>query len=168
MEEYSQEVTRKVWIAYLTNSGPLHKLMSTRHLPLLRPECTITCQLLRLSHFWNTNIKSLISGALSTILHWTSHLHRATILVPVRLIHLGCEGEPFGVKFSPEHRWKYVQQMNTDKVMLIKWWECISLLQKFVDSVLTPIREMLWCSFHPLAFRIWQCRKMHHQGNQLS
>lgn len=42
-------------------------------------------------------------------------------LVPVRLIYPDREGETFGVKFSPEHRWKYMRGMNTDEVVLIKW-----------------------------------------------
>jgi len=42
-------------------------------------------------------------------------------LVPVKLIYPDREGEVFGVKFTPEHRWKYLRGMNTDEVVLIKW-----------------------------------------------
>jgi len=42
-------------------------------------------------------------------------------LVPVRLIYPDHEGETFGVKFSPEHKWKYVRGLNTDEVVFIKW-----------------------------------------------
>ncbi|KIM75150.1 hypothetical protein PILCRDRAFT_32798, partial [Piloderma croceum F 1598] len=37
-------------------------------------------------------------------------------LVPVSLIYPDRVGEMFGVKFSPEHRWKYMQGLNTDEV----------------------------------------------------
>jgi hypothetical protein len=31
------------------------------------------------------------------------------------------EGETFGVKHSPDHRWKYVSGMRPDEYVLIKW-----------------------------------------------
>jgi hypothetical protein len=42
-------------------------------------------------------------------------------LVPVTLVYPDREGETFGVKFNPAHRWKYERGMKLDEVVLIKW-----------------------------------------------
>lgn len=45
-------------------------------------------------------------------------------LVPVTLVYPDHEGETYGVKFNPSHRWKYKKEMNLDEVVLIKWFAC--------------------------------------------
>jgi len=56
-------------------------------------------------------------------------------LVPVRLLYPDREGETFGVKYSPEHRWKYVRGLTTDEVVLIK---CFDSVQDGSVAVFTP------------------------------
>lgn len=43
-------------------------------------------------------------------------------LIPVALIYSDHEGETFGVKFNPSHKWKYLREMQLDEVVLIKWF----------------------------------------------
>lgn len=43
-------------------------------------------------------------------------------LVPIALIYPDREGETYGVKFNPTHRWKYQRGMKPDEVVLIKWF----------------------------------------------
>jgi hypothetical protein len=42
-------------------------------------------------------------------------------LIAQRLIYKDMEGEIFGVKHNPNHRWKYVSGMKPDEYVLIKW-----------------------------------------------
>jgi hypothetical protein len=42
-------------------------------------------------------------------------------LTPVALIYETLEGETFGVKYNPNHRWKYVSGVRPDEYALIKW-----------------------------------------------
>jgi hypothetical protein len=42
-------------------------------------------------------------------------------LIPVAHIYEEMEDETFGVKYSPDHRWKYVSGMRPDEYVLIKW-----------------------------------------------
>jgi len=56
-------------------------------------------------------------------------------LVPVRLLYPDREGETFGVKYSPDHRWKYVRGLNTDEVVLIK---CFDSVRDGSVAVFTP------------------------------
>jgi len=42
-------------------------------------------------------------------------------LVPVTLIYPDREGEAFWVKFNEAHKWKYMQGMEPDEFVLIKW-----------------------------------------------
>ncbi|KAG1727479.1 uncharacterized protein EDB91DRAFT_891872 [Suillus paluster] len=44
-------------------------------------------------------------------------------LVPVTLVYPDREGETFGVKFNPAHRWKYDKDMKQDEVVLIKCYD---------------------------------------------
>ncbi|KAG1847341.1 hypothetical protein DFJ58DRAFT_717223 [Suillus subalutaceus] len=44
-------------------------------------------------------------------------------LVPVTLVYPDREGETFGVKFNPTHRWKYERGMKPDEVVLIKCYD---------------------------------------------
>lgn len=44
-------------------------------------------------------------------------------LVPVTLVYPDREGETFGVKFNPTHRWKYGKGMKPDEVVLIKCYD---------------------------------------------
>ncbi|KAG1728912.1 hypothetical protein EDB19DRAFT_1745201 [Suillus lakei] len=46
-------------------------------------------------------------------------------LVPVTLVYPDREGETFGVKFNPAHRWKYERGMKVDEVVLIKCYDSI-------------------------------------------
>ena len=43
-------------------------------------------------------------------------------VVPVTLRYPDREGETFGVKYSPEHHWKYLKGMQPDEFVLIKWF----------------------------------------------
>lgn len=43
-------------------------------------------------------------------------------LVPTTLKYPDHDGETNSVKFSPEHRWKYVRGMRPDEAVLIKWY----------------------------------------------
>jgi len=56
-------------------------------------------------------------------------------LVPVKLVFPDRVGETFGVKYSPNHKWKYVRGMNTDEVVFIK---CFDSLQDEGVAVFTP------------------------------
>ncbi|OAX38477.1 hypothetical protein K503DRAFT_741154 [Rhizopogon vinicolor AM-OR11-026] len=44
-------------------------------------------------------------------------------LVPVTLVYPDHEGETYGVKFNPSHRWKYKKEMKQDEVVLIKCYD---------------------------------------------
>jgi len=58
-----------------------------------------------------------------------------TDLVPTTLRYPERDGETFGVKFNPNHRWKYLRGMNTDEIVLIK---CFDSVQDGSVAVLTP------------------------------
>ena len=40
---------------------------------------------------------------------------------PVALIYPDYEGETLGIKYNPNHKWKYLHGMTPDEVVLIKW-----------------------------------------------
>ncbi|KAG1883568.1 hypothetical protein F4604DRAFT_1735447 [Suillus subluteus] len=42
-------------------------------------------------------------------------------LVPVALLYPDREGETFGVKYNPNHQWKYLKAMTPEEFVLIKW-----------------------------------------------
>ena len=43
-------------------------------------------------------------------------------MVPVTLVYPDREpGETLGVKFNPDHRWRYFRGMTPDELVLIKW-----------------------------------------------
>ena len=42
-------------------------------------------------------------------------------VVPVTLVYPDREGETLGVKFNPDHRWRYFRGMTPDELVLIKW-----------------------------------------------
>ncbi len=44
-----------------------------------------------------------------------------TDLVPTTLKYPDRDGETFGVKYNPNHKWKYLKGMTTDEIVLIKW-----------------------------------------------
>ncbi|KAH7923037.1 hypothetical protein BV22DRAFT_1130944 [Leucogyrophana mollusca] len=46
-------------------------------------------------------------------------------LVPVALIYPDREGETMGVKFNPNHKWKYQKEMRQDEVVLIKCYDSV-------------------------------------------
>ncbi|KAK7025454.1 hypothetical protein VNI00_015982 [Paramarasmius palmivorus] len=64
-----------------------------------------------------------------------STIDRKADLVPVALIYPDREGETFGVKFSPDHRWKYKKGMTPEEVVLIK---CYDSIEDGSVAVLTP------------------------------
>lgn len=39
----------------------------------------------------------------------------------VQLVYPDKVGETFSVKYSPEHKWKYLRGMTPDEIVLIKW-----------------------------------------------
>lgn len=41
--------------------------------------------------------------------------------LPVSLVYPDREGETFGIKYNPNHKWKYVRGMGPDEIVLIKW-----------------------------------------------
>ncbi|KAJ3562997.1 hypothetical protein NP233_g9224 [Leucocoprinus birnbaumii] len=54
---------------------------------------------------------------------------------PVALIYPDREGETLGVKYSPEHRWKYLRGMTPDEIVLIK---CADSIQDGSVAAFTP------------------------------
>jgi len=58
-----------------------------------------------------------------------------TDLAPVTLKYPDRDGETFGVKHNPNHKWKYLRGMNTDEIVLIK---CFDSVQDGSVAVLTP------------------------------
>jgi hypothetical protein len=45
---------------------------------------------------------------------------------PVALIFPHREGETLGVKYNPNHKWKYLHGMTPDEIVLIKWYVALS------------------------------------------
>ena len=43
-------------------------------------------------------------------------------LTPTTLRYPDRDGETLGVKYSPNHRWKYLKGMEPDEFVLIKWY----------------------------------------------
>ena len=41
---------------------------------------------------------------------------------PMALIYPNHEGETLGVKYNPNHKWKYLHGMTPDEIVLIKWY----------------------------------------------
>ncbi|KAG1835489.1 hypothetical protein EV424DRAFT_1524014 [Suillus variegatus] len=56
-------------------------------------------------------------------------------LVPVALVYPDREGETFGVKYNPNHRWKYMKSMTPEEFVLIK---CFDSVQDGSVARLTP------------------------------
>ncbi|THV02827.1 hypothetical protein K435DRAFT_716477 [Dendrothele bispora CBS 962.96] len=56
-------------------------------------------------------------------------------LVPVALVYPDREGETLGVRYNPEHKWKYLKGMTPDEAVLIK---CYDSKEDGSVSVLTP------------------------------
>ncbi|KAF9078259.1 hypothetical protein BDP27DRAFT_1397303 [Rhodocollybia butyracea] len=62
-------------------------------------------------------------------------INRAEDLVPIALIYPDREGETYGVKHNPGHKWKYLRGMTPEEIVLIK---CFDSIQDGSVSVLTP------------------------------
>jgi len=58
-----------------------------------------------------------------------------TDLVPTTLKYPDRDGETFGVKYNPNHKWKYLKGMTTDEIVLIK---CFDSVQDGSVAILTP------------------------------
>ncbi|TFY80643.1 hypothetical protein EWM64_g3374 [Hericium alpestre] len=56
-------------------------------------------------------------------------------LIPVTLVYPDHEGETFGVKYNPAHKWKYLREMTPEEGLLIK---CFDSIQDGSVAVLTP------------------------------
>lgn len=56
-------------------------------------------------------------------------------VVPVTLVYPDREGETLGVKFNPDHRWRYFRGMTPDELVLIK---CFDSVQDGSVAVFTP------------------------------
>jgi len=56
-------------------------------------------------------------------------------LVATDLKYPDRDGETFGVKFNPNHRWKYLKGMSPDEIVLIK---CFDSIQDGSVAILTP------------------------------
>ncbi|KAG2138403.1 uncharacterized protein EDB93DRAFT_1090761, partial [Suillus bovinus] len=59
-------------------------------------------------------------------------------LISVALIYPDREGETFGVKYSPNHQWKYMKAMTPEKFVLIKWRANFDSVQDGSVARLTP------------------------------
>ncbi|KAJ3743709.1 hypothetical protein DFH05DRAFT_1242656 [Lentinula detonsa] len=44
-------------------------------------------------------------------------------LVPIALLYPDREGETYGVKYNPEHKWKYLKGMTPEEIVLIKCYD---------------------------------------------
>ena len=42
-------------------------------------------------------------------------------IVPVRFLYPDREGETLGVRYNPNHKWKYVSGLTPEEFVLIKW-----------------------------------------------
>ncbi|KAJ3900480.1 hypothetical protein F5879DRAFT_972625 [Lentinula edodes] len=62
-------------------------------------------------------------------------MNREKDLVPIALIYPDREGETYGVKYSPEQKWKYLKGMTPEEIVLIK---CYDSIEDGSVSVLTP------------------------------
>ncbi|KAI0790847.1 hypothetical protein C8Q75DRAFT_760960 [Abortiporus biennis] len=62
-------------------------------------------------------------------------IDRKNDLHPVALIYPEREGETFGVKYNPNHKWKYVKGMTPDEFVLIK---CFDSQEDGKTAILTP------------------------------
>lgn len=49
---------------------------------------------------------------------------------PVALIFPKREGETLGVKYNPNHKWKYLHGMTPDEIVLIKWYVALLVLKE--------------------------------------
>ncbi|KAF5340245.1 hypothetical protein D9611_007795 [Ephemerocybe angulata] len=58
-----------------------------------------------------------------------------TDTLPIALIYPDREGETYGIKHNPNHKWKYLKGMTPDEVVLIK---CFDSLQDGSVAVFTP------------------------------
>ncbi|TFK32511.1 hypothetical protein BDQ12DRAFT_692393 [Crucibulum laeve] len=56
-------------------------------------------------------------------------------ILPVALIYPDREGETLGVKYNPDHKWKYLRGMTPDELVLIK---CADSIQDGSVAVFTP------------------------------
>lgn len=45
------------------------------------------------------------------------------------------DGEVSAVKFSPEHRWKYIRGLTPEEGVLIKWWVSFSLVSHHLRAL---------------------------------
>jgi len=62
-------------------------------------------------------------------------IDRKQDLVPSALKYPDRDGETFGVKYNPNHKWKYLRGMDTNEVVLIK---CFDSIQDGSVAILTP------------------------------
>ncbi|KAF8627562.1 hypothetical protein AX15_004368 [Amanita polypyramis BW_CC] len=62
-------------------------------------------------------------------------VNREEDIFPVRHIYPNHEGETFSVKYSPNHKWKYLRGITPDEVALIK---CFDSIQDGSVSIFTP------------------------------
>lgn len=60
---------------------------------------------------------------------WRS-VDRTGDLVASTLRYPDRDGETFGVKFSPNHRWKYLRGMTPEEFVLIKWCVCRVFIER--------------------------------------
>ncbi|KAL0478020.1 oxidoreductase [Acrasis kona] len=58
-------------------------------------------------------------------------------LVPVSLIYPDYEGETYGVRYNPEHKWYYVKDMTEDEVLFIKCFDSDHFKDETISG-LTP------------------------------
>ncbi|KAG1838721.1 hypothetical protein DFJ58DRAFT_813402 [Suillus subalutaceus] len=71
-------------------------------------------------HLPPTEAPSLLRRRFQIINLWRPISHAAKDFVPVAHIYPDREGETFGVKYNPNHQWKYMKAMTPEEYVLIK------------------------------------------------
>jgi hypothetical protein len=70
-------------------------------------------------NLWRPILHTALDWPLALCDYWS--IDTKEDLVPVALVYPDREGETFGVKYNPNHQWKYIRGMEPDEGVLIKW-----------------------------------------------
>ncbi|KAG1767097.1 hypothetical protein EDD22DRAFT_1048903 [Suillus occidentalis] len=120
--------------------------------PLVHVDQTTSSSIARVHrHLPPTEAPSLLRGRFQIINIWRPISHAAVDwplalcdfrsvdvkndLLPVALIYPDREGETFGVKYNPNHQWKYMKAMTPEEFVLIK---CFDSIQDGSVAIFTP------------------------------
>ncbi|EGN97118.1 hypothetical protein SERLA73DRAFT_183726 [Serpula lacrymans var. lacrymans S7.3] len=91
-----------------------------RHLPAEEAEVYVKKRF-QIINLWRPITHPAVDYPLA-LCDYTS-VNQETDLVPVKLIFPDREGETFGVKFNPNHKWNYLKEMTQDELVLIKCYD---------------------------------------------